>query len=197
MSSWGEIRMAGKIVALVGALGIAACNQSPEINEKNATVDEVAAKVRQASGNGAFVKPGEWESTVVIEEFDIPGMPPDAVATMKSAIAQNQQHSFKTCLEDKDVNQPGGKFFTGNEACRYEHFTMGDGKIDAAMRCPSGQGMTQVLTMAGTYGPERYNMRMVMKGEGVEGPVSKMTMKMRVESHRTGNCTPAKEDVAG
>ncbi|MEO6433067.1 MAG: DUF3617 domain-containing protein [Sphingomicrobium sp.] len=178
------------LLLLMPLVTLAACNRAPEINEKNASVDEVAARVREASGNASFVRAGEWQSKVVIEEFNIPGMPPEAIKQMKTAVAQNQQHSFKTCLTAKDVKQPKGTFFTGNKQCRYDHFTMGNGKIDAAMRCPSGQGMTQKMVMSGTYGPERYDMRMTMTGEGVEGPIAKMTMTMRVESTRAGDCNP-------
>ncbi|MBA3669090.1 MAG: DUF3617 domain-containing protein [Sphingomonas sp.] len=179
-------------------LPLAACNASPSIDAKNASVDEVAAKVRAASGGGNFVRPGEWQSNVTIESFEIPGMPPEAVKRMKSLAAQNKQNDFKTCLTAEDVKQPKGKFFTGNEQCRYDHFTMGGGKIDAAMRCPSGQGMTQVMTMQGTYSPEEYQMRMTMKGEGMSGPVAGMKMQMRVQSKRIGECSAAvaAEDVA-
>lgn len=181
------------IAACVAAL--AACNNSPNIDEKNASVDEVAARVREASGSGSFVRPGKWQSNVTIEAFDIPGMPPEAVKRMKSAVAQNRQHDFTTCLTPEDVKQPKGKFFTGNDQCRYDHFTMGGGKIDAAMRCPSGNGMTQVMTMQGTYSPEQYMMRMTMKGEGVSKPVSGMNMQMRVDSRRIGECS-AKDALA-
>lgn len=184
------------IAALI--MPIAACNRSPSIDEKNASVDEVAAKVRAASGGGNFVRPGEWQSNVTIEAFEIPGMPPEAVKRMKSLAAQNKQNDFKTCLTVEDVKQPKGKFFTGNEQCRYDHFTMGGGKIDAAMRCPSGQGMTQVMTMQGTYSPDEYQMHMTMKGEGVSGPVAGMKMQMRVQSKRIGECTAddAADDAA-
>lgn len=178
------------------AASLAACNNSPNIDEKNASVEEVAAKVREASGSGSFVRPGKWQSNVTIESFEVPGMPPEMVNRMKSAVAQNQQDGFTTCLTPEDVKRPKGKFFTGNEQCRYDHFTMGDGKIDAAMRCPSGEGMTQVMTMQGTYAPEQYSMRMTMKGEGVSGPVSGMTMKMRVDSKRLGECSAAEAQAA-
>ena len=171
-------------------LALGACNQGPSVNEKNASVEEVAEKVRAAGGEG-FVKPGEWQSHVTIESFDIPGMPPEGVKQMRAAIAQNRQQDFTTCLTEEDAKQPRGKFFTGNDQCRYDHFTMGNGKIDAAMRCPSGQGMTQVMTMKGTYSPTSYDMRMTMKGEGMSGPASGMTMQMRVDSKRIGECKPA------
>jgi hypothetical protein len=67
---------------------------------------------------------------------------------------------------------------------------MGDGKIDAAMHC-NQQGTTQTMTMAGTYGPEAYSMNMTSKTEG--GPSGEpMSMKMRVEAKRIGEC-PAKQ----
>jgi len=179
------------VIIAIGLAALGACNKGPTVNEKNASVDEVAAKVRAANGSEGFVKPGEWQSHVTIESFDIPGMPPEAVKQMRSAIAQNRQQDFTSCLTEEDAKQPRGKFFTGNDECRYDHFTMGNGKIDAAMKCASGQGMTQVMTMKGTYSPTSYDMRMTMKGEGVSGPASGMTMQMRVDSKRIGECKPA------
>lgn len=189
--------MTRMILILALALPLAGCNSGPDIDEKNASVEDVAAKVRAASGNRGFVRPGEWQSQVTIESFEIPGMPPEAVKQMRSAVAQNQQQDFSSCLTQEDVEQPKGKFFTGNEQCRYDHFTMGDGKIDAAMRCPAGQGMTQVMTMAGTYSPETYDMRMTMTGEGADGPAGKMKMAMRVQSKRVGECKPQADKTAG
>jgi len=187
---WGK-KMHKAAVIAAGVVALGACNQSPSVNEKNASVDEVAAKVRAANGSEGFVKPGEWQSHVTIESFDIPGMPAEAVKQMRSSIAQNRENSFTSCLTEEDAKQPKGKFFTGNDQCRYDHFTMGGGKIDAAMKCASGQGMTQVMTMKGNYSPTSYDMRMTMKGEGMSGPASGMTMQMRVESKRVGECKPA------
>lgn len=176
------------------ALGMWGCDSGPQIRETNASVGEVAAKVRNAEGS--FVRPGEWQSKVVIEQFDMPGMPPEAASQMKAAMAENQRHEFKTCLTPEDVKQPKGKFFGGEDECRYDHFNMGNGKIDAVMRCPGGPGPERVMKMAGTYGPERYDMRMTMTGSGSDGPAAAMTMKMRVESRRLGNC-PAGSANAG
>lgn len=175
------------ILLLAVATPLAACGGSPQISEENASVGDVAAKVREASASGRFVRPGEWKSRSTIEEFEIPGMPKAQLEQMKQLVARNQQ-DFTTCLTAEDVEQPKGKFFTGNEQCRYDHFRMGDGRIDAEMRCPSGQGMTQVLKMTGTYSPERYDMQMSMTGEGGEGPAATMRMKMKVQSERVGEC---------
>lgn len=175
-----------RLVVALAALALAACGK--QVSEKNASVEEVAQKVRAANGGEGFVRPGEWQSHVTIEQFEVPGMPREAAKRMQSAIAQSRQQGFKTCLTPEDVKQPKGKFFTGNEDCRYDQFAMGRGKIDASLRCPGGDGMTQIMTMAGTYSPDRYEMRMTMHGEGAQQPARGVSMQMRVESRRIGEC---------
>jgi hypothetical protein len=44
------------------------------------------------------------------------------------------------------------------------------------------------MTMAGTYGPEAYAMHMTSKTEGGAAGET-MSMKMRVEAKRVGECT--------
>jgi hypothetical protein len=144
------------------ALPLAACGSRTSVNEKNASVEEVANKVAEVSKAEGTIRPGQWQSTMTIQEMDMPGMPPETQDQMK-------------------------KMFAGNDQCRYDHFTMGGGKIDAQMHC-NQQGTTQTMTMAGTYGPESYAMQMTSKTEG--GPAGEpMSMKMKVEAKRIGECT--------
>src|SRR4051812_15708704 len=169
---------------------VAACNKSPQVHEKDASVAEVAQKVRESAGDQAFVRPGLWESKVTIEKFDVPGMPPEMAQRMKTMMAENQEHGFQNCLTAEDVKRPKEDFFAGkNNQCRYEHFTMGGGKIDAAMQCGGKDGGTQVMQMAGTYSPDSYQMQTAMKlsGAGAQGG---MNMSMRVEAQRIGECKP-------
>lgn len=177
-------------LALVAAvLPLAACDRSPQVNEKDASVEEVAQKVRESGADAAFVRPGLWESKVTIEQFDVPGMPAEMVQRMKTMMAQNQEHGFQTCLTAEEVKRPKEDFFAGkNKECRYEHFTMGGGKIDAAMHC-GGKDGTQVMQMAGTYSPESYQMQTAMKMEAGGGAEGGMAMTMRVEARRVGECT--------
>jgi len=178
------------ILLIACALPPTACNKGPQVNEKDASVAEVAQKVRQSAGDQAFVRPGLWESKVTIEKFDVPGMPPEMAQRMKTMMAENQEHGFQTCLTAEDVKRPKEDFFAGkNNQCRYEHFTMGGGKIDAAMHCGGKDGGTQVMQMAGTYSPDSYQMQTAMKlnGAGAQGG---MNMSMRVEAQRVGECKP-------
>lgn len=174
---------------LAAALTLGGCNKSPEVQAKNATPSEVAEKVRASGGDQSFVHPGLWQSKVTIEQFDMPGMPPEMASRMKTMMARNQEHDFETCLTPEDVKKPKEDFFAGkHNECRYEHFTMGDGKIDAVMHCGKGGG-AQTMQMAGTYSPDAYQMAMSTKVESDEKDVQAMQMRMRVESKRVGECS--------
>lgn len=165
-------------------LPLAACNK-PAVDEKNASVEDVTEKVRQVSKDEGFVRPGKWVSTVSVEEMTMPGMPPEAAAQMKKMIGQT--HTSESCLTPEEAKQPKTDFFGGNDECRYDHFTMGHGKIDAAMRC-TRSGTTQVMQMNGTYSPDTYAMHMKSNVEG-GGPGAGVSMQMKVDAKRVGDCT--------
>lgn len=172
------------------ALPLAACNKSPQVNERDASVAEVAKKVREASGEESFIRPGLWESKVTVEKFEMPGMPAEMQSRMKTMMAQNQEHGSQSCLTPEDVKRPKEDFFAGkNNQCRYDHFTMGGGKIDAAMRCDGKGGESRVMEMAGTYSTDSYRMQTSMKMEGGSAPEGAMAMTMRIEARRVGECT--------
>ena len=184
----GELRNAVNRAVLVLSLAIplAACGSKPQVNEKNASVEEVADKVRAASNDSGLVKPGKWLSTVTVEQIDMPGMPPQVAAQMKKMMVA-KAHTTESCLTREEAKQPQAKFFAGNDQCRYDHFTMGSGKIDAQMHCSAG-GTTQVMQMNGTYSPTQYQMHMKSQTEGGKAGEA-MTMQMTVDAKRLGQCT--------
>jgi hypothetical protein len=176
-------------VVFAAAVLAAGCNRSPEIKAENASVDEVAQKVRAAGAGDAFIRAGLWQSKVTIDQLDMPGMPAEMAQRMKSMMAERQPHSYQTCLTPQDVKRPKEDFFAGkNKECRYEHFTMGGGKIDAVMHCGSGDG-AQTMQMTGTYSPDAYQMQMASKVNAAADGHGGMAMKMRVEANRVGECS--------
>src|SRR5690349_23581918 len=121
------------LLLLTAAAALGACNKSPTVNAKNATPEEVAKKVQESGADQSMVQPGLWQSKVTIEKFEVPGMPPEMAGRMKSMMAENQGHDFQSCLTPEDVKKPKEDFFAGkNNECRYDHFTMGGGKIGRA-----------------------------------------------------------------
>lgn len=177
------------LLVAMAALALGACNKSPKIDEKNATPGEVARKVQESGADQNLVQPGLWQSKVTIEKFEMPGIPPEMVGRMKSMMAENQAHDFETCLTPEDVHKPKEDFFAGkNNECRYEHFTMGGGKIDALMHCGKEAGAS-TMRMAGTYSPDSYQMQMATEVGAADEAEHAMQMQMRVEAHRVGECS--------
>jgi hypothetical protein len=170
-------------LALVAILPLAACSKGPSIQAENATVGEVNGKVAEAGGAASFVNPGKWVSNVTIEEMSMPGMPPSAAAQMKGMMGT--AHATTSCLTPEEAKRPKEDFFAGESGCRYDHFTMAGGKIDAVMKCDRPNG-AQVMQIAGTYSPDTYNM--VMASTSSEGRSAGMKMRMRVDAKRVGAC---------
>lgn len=174
-----------RIAILLAAVALTACGRSePEVDARNATVGEVAEQVREATRDSNFIRPGKWLSQVTFQEIDAPGMPPAVREQMRGMMAKND--SYESCLTPEEVKRPKEDFFGADKSCRYEHFTMGGGKIDIRMQC-KGEGGTQETTMTGSYTPTTYSMDMASNATG--GEQSGMTMKMHVDAKRVGECT--------
>jgi hypothetical protein len=178
------------VIVIAYALALAGCNREPEVRAENASAEDVAEQVADAGGSGIFVRPGKWESRVQIEELDLPGAPPEAKSAMRGM--HDRAMVSESCLTPEEARRPKEDFFAGkNNNCRYDHFTMGNGKIDAVMKC-TGQGMAQTMSMQGSYSPDAYQMRMSMKADAGAGPPGGMTMTMRVDAKRVGECDAKK-----
>ncbi|HEY6662935.1 MAG TPA: DUF3617 domain-containing protein [Sphingomicrobium sp.] len=180
--------MKHSLVLLACAAALAACDKGPEINVKNASVGEVAEKMREAGADGSFIDPGRWQTKITVLDIDVPGMPPQMAQQMKQTMGKFQEHDYATCLTPADVKKPKEDFFAGkNKDCRYDHFTMSGGKIDAALRCSGNGPGAMTMTINGNYSRDSYDATMAMDVSG--GPGGKgMKMRSRSESHRVGEC---------
>jgi hypothetical protein len=179
------------VLAAALILPLAACNKAPEVSATNATPDEVRAKVAAAGGGDVMVKPGRWEGTYTMQDMDMPGMPPQVKEAMKKQMGAAR--SFVNCVTEEDVKKQKALYTGDNKNCKYDHFTLGGGKIDATMSCDQGAQGKMAMVMNGTYSGDAYHMDMSARGEGA-GPMNGMTMKMSVEAKRAGACTGAKDE---
>ena len=177
-----------KPVLLLLAVGaLCACSRSePDVSARNASVAEVAEQVRDATSEPGFIRPGKWLSSVTMEDVSAPGMSEQVREQMQGMLAQHQ--AYESCLTPEEAKRPKEDFFVSKDgSCRYEHFTMGGGKIDARMNC-SQEGMKQVMNLNGSYSPDTYKMTMETKMEGGPAAMSGMSMRMRVDAKRVGEC---------
>ena len=174
------------VCVAVFAVALAACNKGPSVDLHNASANEVGKAVQQSGmmTSDSMVEPGLWQSRVTVLEMNIPGIPAQYADRMKAEMAEHRNESSSHCIKPEDVMKPTEGFFGADKSCRYDHFTMGGGRIDIAMTCHQ-ENMTQTTNMAGSYTPTTYSLDMHSTGTGRQG----MTMKMHVDAQRIGECT--------
>ena len=182
---------------LIACAALAACNQSPEIHERNASIEQVAEAASKANAaTGIMLRAGQWRLTGTMEEMTIPGLPVAAQADMQRMMGEKNNFTMEYCLSPEEAKRPRGKFFGGRQSdnCRYESFDMVGGRIDAVMRCEGQPSGTMTMKISGNYSPDSYSTRAAMEvaGDGRGG----MTMKMRSEARRIGDCDAAGEEKA-
>ena len=174
---------------IVAALApLTACNAGgPSVSATNASEAEVKAKVAAATGGADMIAPGRWEGTMTINEMKMPKLPADAQAKLAGKIGGTQP--IVSCVTEEDVRAKRA-FFTGDKgddkSCTYNRFTMGGGKIDAAMTCKNDGG-NMTATMTGTFSPDAYHMQMASNTDS-SSPYAAMSMKMTINAKRTGAC---------
>jgi hypothetical protein len=179
------------VCVAASVLALAACNKGPEVNLHNATANQVSSAVNQSGvmSSDSMVEPGLWQTKATVLEMNVPGMPPQYAEKMKQSLAEHRNEASKHCVTAADVKKPKEGFFGADKSCRYDHFTMGGGKIDIQMVCKQ-ESLTQTTNMSGSYTPTTYSLDMSSAGTG---PEQGMTMKMHVDAQRIGECT-GKED---
>jgi hypothetical protein len=161
----------------------AACNSGPTVTAKNASVEEVSNKVAAAQGSGSFISPGHWDGKVTLTNLSAPGMekmPPETLKMMKDKMAAGQ--GFSSCVTAEDVKSPKAGMFGGDKSCRYDHFTMAGGSIDARLTCEQA-GQKREMTIKGSYSADAYHTEVTSDG----GPMG--TMSASVDAKRAGECT--------
>jgi len=178
------------VCVVASVLGLGACNNSPKVDLKNATGNQVVQAVKQSgvmTSDASMITPGLWQSRITVQEMNIPGMPPEMASRMKAAMENRQQRTSSHCVKPEDVKKPREDFFGSHDnSCKYAHFAMGGGKMDIQMVCKQDE-TTQTSTMTGTYTPTSYAMDVSSQGTG--GREGGMSMKMHVDSQRDGGCT--------
>jgi hypothetical protein len=178
------------------ALPLAACGSGgPTVTATNASMAEVATKVAAANAGGDMIGPGRWEGTLKIDHMKMPdmkGLPPEMRRQMEARMAGSQ--SFVSCVTEEEIKARQG-FFRGDNVrnnCRYDHYTMAGGKLDAAMNCTMPTG-TMTMTMTGSYAPDSYHIETESKSSGAAGAGSNA---MTIDARRVGACRGTADEDA-
>ena len=144
-----------------------------------------AAKAAAALDEVRF-KPGLYQTKVEIKQFDMPGMPPQVVAMMKSKMLA-QPLTYCLTPQDAAKGAQGMKEQMGKGQCRFDKFNAAGGTMDSEMTCNSGGKGEMHMVAHGNYS-DSGNVVTASVDVGT-GATGKMHMEQVTTTTRIGDCT--------
>ncbi|GAA0274902.1 hypothetical protein GCM10009127_14340 [Alteraurantiacibacter aestuarii] len=171
------------VLPLAAALALTACGGDADGDD--VTADEMASQLADAE----TPQPGQYRSTQELLELDVPGMPEEMAGMMRSAFAEGAAEETTYCLTAEDAASSREQMLANmaESDCNVERFDMSGGTIDAAMNCPTGQGITGDVSLTGTM--DGNGADMVMSFSADMPGMGPGTIRMRVVSERIGECS--------
>ncbi len=183
------------VTIMLATAALAACNKAPEVELTNATPQEVATKMKESGVASDMRQPGLWSTTIELVDFQAPGMPPEMLDRMKSQMGSGQKQ--ERCVTQAEVDKLDAFIGQNNANCVFEKYSVGGGKIEGKATCKPG-GMTQTMTMKGTYTKTKSDMTMTSELTGAPPPMGNAKTVMNVKAERVGDCdAPAAPAAAG
>ena len=156
---------------------------------KSADAPKSPEEMSQAAADIPKPQPGQYRTTITIADISFPGMPEARAAQMKKLFgAAGQTRDF--CLTQAEADRGFEDFNkrVGEGKCSYDRFSAEGGKLDAAMHCETGKGMTTRAEMHGEFSPTGSQLEMTSSASSATMPGGGMTMRMKIVNQRIGDC---------
>lgn len=172
---------------LIGAalvLALAGCGKKDDGAPKS------MAEVKAEAGKLQKMTPGEYENSMQITKFEIPGMPPAQAEQMKQMMAAQGNQKSKFCLTKEQAEKGGEDMFKklAQGECTFTAFDVQGSNVTGNMTCKTPQGGTGTIAMRGTVSAQGSSVDMDMTVEEKMMPGGKANIAMHVESKRLGDC---------
>ncbi len=175
------------VLPLVAAISLAACGGDAyeEVSGDSMSSDEMS----DAMDAAAMPEPGQYRSTQELLEFEMPGLSEDMAGMIRSAFAEGAAEESTYCLTAEEAGNAREQMLENmaESDCEVSRFDMAGGTIDAAMSCPTGEGVTGDVALTGTM--DSNGADMVMSFSTDVPSMGAASIRMRVVSERIGECS--------
>ena len=174
------------VLPLIAVLSLTGCNKARA--PSGGASGDPAASVQAAAKAIAemHIQPGLYQAQVVIKQLDMPGMPPQVVAAMKSKMLEKPL-TYCITPEDAAKGAEAMKERMGKGQCQFTRFNAAGGTIDSEMTCNAG-GQGEMHAVAhGTY--TETGSVTSSSVDVAMGPTGKMHMEQVTTTTRVGDCT--------
>lgn len=176
------MRTIGILAVSVGLLS--ACSGG---NSADSDGDGVLSREELTAAASDAVKPdpGQYRSTMELLSVDLPGAPEGVADMMKNSMSSQ---TSEYCLSPEDVDKGFEQMAAQSQegGCVVKRFDIDGGSFEADMTCGAGELAEMRMSMKGTGTETSAEMFMDMEGE-MPG-LGAMTMKMKINNERIGDC---------
>lgn len=175
------------ILPLCAAFTMAACGSSTEDEAASPDAD-AAADMADAMADGPMPQAGKYRTTAELVAFDVPGAPPEMAEMMRGAFAEGAIEATESCLKPEQASTSREEMLKNmaESNCTVSRFDMTGGQFDAALSCPTGQGMSGEVTMTGTMSETGTDVETSFKTQIPQA--GEATIRMHMVTERIGDC---------
>ncbi|MGZ3173365.1 MAG: DUF3617 domain-containing protein [Croceibacterium sp.] len=172
------------------ALALAACSGGNKTADKGKAAGPAEAGAQLAAAQ-IKLQPGEYESTMKVLEFAMPGMPAAELDRMKATMGGQMEKPHRYCFTPEQAAAGPRQLVSRMQQgeCKMSDFNSSANSVSGTMQCAlQGRG-SSTTKFEGTYASDGSTMTME-SDQQMPGLAGKAThMKMRVDTHRVGECT--------
>ena len=154
--------------------------------------DRGAAATAAAAAELKPIEPGEYENSISITRFELPGLPPEMLAEVRSQMEQTMAVQTRVCISPEEAS--GGreermrKLVQGNGDCRVETINVDGDAIEGRMLCQTDSGANGTMTFTGTMAADRSDVSIATELSEPGQTAGSAKIDMRVVSRRVGDC---------
>lgn len=175
------------VAALAFTLSACSSGEKAADSGKAAGGPDAAARV---AATQIKLQPGEYESTMKVLEFAMPGMPAGQVEQMKGAMGGQMEKPHRYCFTPEQAalgpKQLVSRMQQGD--CKMSDFSSSANSVRGTMHCTFQGRAASTTRFAGTYAADGSTMTMESDQQMPGMPGKGMHMKMQVDTRRVGEC---------
>ncbi|WAT17788.1 DUF3617 family protein [Aurantiacibacter sp. MUD11] len=169
---------------LLAGLALVACdNSAEEASEEALSMDEVLAEIED---NGVMPQPGQYGTTLELISFEMPGATSIDMSALQEEFAEGAASDASYCVTEEMTREAWISEMTDN-TCTVSRLTADGNDFNLAMTCDAADGPQGRILMTGTATETGSDMEMAFN-QPIPG-VGDATIRMRVISERTGDCS--------
>jgi len=175
------VRLARLTVIGAAPLALGGCGDEPAAGD--AMRREAAQLVRP--------QPGQYESTVALVEYAVPGASPQDADLLREQMGALGKQVSTYCLSAAEAAKGFEEVLREGQDgnCRFEAFSADRHRMNATMVC-NGElpQATSTVEMRGNGYTDRSDMRLEIEQRGAPVPGGVVRMTLAVDNRRTGPC---------